>query len=224
MPQQSASNQNPTVKQQRAAARDAKLAAYRKKEAARKRNKLIWIWTGSVAAVAVIALVVTTIVLTPKPASYAGGATPGEIEGVETFENTSEHVSGTVEYPQDPPAGGQHNQVWLNCGVYDVPVPNENAVHSMEHGAVWLTYDPAQVDEDDIAKLKSYLPLSFAVFSPYENMDTPIAVSAWNAQLKVDSADDPRISEFFEQYWRAATVPEPNAVCTGGVDETGSLS
>ena len=53
------------------------------------------------------------------------------------------HVAGPVAYSVTPPVGGDHSPVWLNCGVYDRPVPNERAVHDLEHGAVWVTYRPS---------------------------------------------------------------------------------
>ena len=100
----------------------------------------------------------------------------------------------TVDYAQTPPAGGDHNAVWLNCGIYDQPVPNVNAVHSLEHGAVWVTYDAARRQ-----RRRSSPPLARAAAvdatsssRPYEGLDSPIVMSAWNAQLKLDSADDPR--------------------------------
>ena len=112
------------------------------------------------------------------PKEYEPGSEGAEIEGVETFEHVTEHVEGTVDYDQTPPAGGPHNAVWLNCGIYDQPVPNENAVHSMEHGAVWVTYDAAQVTGDELAALKSQLPSTYVVLSPYEGIDSPIVLSA----------------------------------------------
>src|SRR5215217_3837704 len=64
-----------------------------------------------------------------------------EIPGVEVYANISAaHVQGPIEYPQVPPVGGPHNPIWVNCGVYEQPVPSEMAVHSLEHGAVWITY------------------------------------------------------------------------------------
>lgn len=49
-------------------------------------------------------------------------------------------------------------------------------------------------------------------------MSTPIAVTAWGMQLKVDSADDPRIDEFIKLYRdNRQTTPEYGAPCDGGV-------
>lgn len=213
---------NLTVKQQREQKRQAKLAEYQKQLAKRRRSKLVWWIVGSTAAVVIVGLIVASIVFAPAPPKqYEAGSEGVEIEGVETFENVTEHVDGTVEYEQNPPAGGPHNAVWLNCGIYSQSVPNENAVHSLEHGAVWVTYDPDEVTGDELDTLKSHLPSSYVILSPYEGLDSPIALSSWNHQLKLESADDERIGEFFEEYWRSQNVPEPNAACTGALDAPG---
>ncbi len=204
-------------KQQRQEERAAKLAEYQRNIARRKRTKaLTWALSGlGVAAVA--AVVIGSIALTPQPVKYeiANGALT--IEGVETFEHDTRHTEDPVDYEQTPPAGGPHSFAWLTCKIYDEPVRDMTAVHSLEHGAVWVTYDPAQVSADDIQKLKSVTPSSYAILSPYEGMDTPIAMSAWNAQLKLDSADDKRITEFYKNYWRSNQVPEPGASCVAPV-------
>ncbi|QIG39844.1 DUF3105 domain-containing protein [Microbacterium sp. 4R-513] len=216
---------NTTVKQQREQKRQEKLAEYQKQLAKRKRGKIVWWAVGSAAAVLVIAAIVASIVFAPKPPpTYEAGGTGADIEGVETFENETSHVEGTVDYPQSPPAGGPHNQVWLNCGIYDQPVPNENAVHSLEHGAVWVTYDAAKVSGDDLATLKSFLPSSYVILSPYEGLESAVVLSNWNHQLKLDDVDDPRIGQFFEEYWRSADVPEPSALCSGALDAPGKVS
>ena len=195
-----AAEQQLTVKQQREANRQAKLAEYQAQLKKRQRGKLVWWTVGSVAALAVVAAIVVSYVFAPQYAEYAEGSSGAEIEGVETYENSTTHVEvGTeVDYAQTPSAGGEHYPMWLNCGIYTEPQQDEYATHSMEHGAVWLTYDPAQVSEDDIATLESIAPRTYAILSPYEGMDSPISIQAWNAQLKVDAADDPRLADFFE--------------------------
>ena len=205
-----------TVKQQREQQKQQKLAEYERGLARRRRSRLTWWIVGSTAALVVSGLVAASIIFAPKPATYDAGGTGAEIEGVETFTNETKHVEGTVDYPQ--------NQYWLNCGVYDQPQQNENAVHSLEHGAIWVTYDAARVSGDELATLRSLLPSTYAILSPYEGLPSPTVVSGWNTQLKVDSASDPRIAEFFEEYWRSQNVPEPGAPCTGAIDGPGKQS
>ena len=212
-----------TIKQQRAAERARKLAEFKKREAKAKRNRIIGIWSAVVGGVAVVGIIVTSIVLTPQPVSYDAGGDGAEISGVETFENTAAHVEGVVDYAQTPPAGGEHNQAWLNCGVYEQPVPSENAVHSLEHGALWITYDP-ELPAADLEALKAQLPTTYVVISPFEGLPSPIVLSGWNTQLALDSADDERIPAFFEEYWQSQNVPEPGALCTGAYDAPGKVS
>jgi hypothetical protein len=216
---------NSTVKQQREQKRQEKLAEYQRQLAKRRRSKLVWWVVGGAAAIVVIAVVVASFVFAPAaaPTYEAGNSTGREIQGVETFENETTHVEGTVDYPQNPPAGGPHNAVWLNCGVYTEPQTNENAVHAMEHGAIWVTYDPEAIAGDDLASLKSHLPATYMILSPYDGLDSPIVLSAWNHQLKLDDPDDERIAEFFTEYWRSQNAPEPNASCSGAINGPGKL-
>lgn len=210
-----------TIKEQRAEQRAAKVESYKKEQARKARNKRIGIISAIVAGVAVVALIVTAVVLTvPKNASYSAGGSGAEIEGVETFENTNNHVEGTVEYAQTPPAGGDHAPAWLNCGVYTEAQANENAVHSLEHGAIWVTYDPS-ISDEELSTLKSKLPSTYVILSPFDGLPSPIVLSGWDVQLQVDEASDERIGEFFEEYWKSADVPEPNAACTGAIDGPG---
>ncbi|GAA4065118.1 DUF3105 domain-containing protein [Agromyces indicus] len=213
-----------TVKQQRAAERERKLEEFKKREARMKRNRRIAIGASLAAGLAIVALIVTTVVLTPQRPSYTAGGEGVEIDGVETFQNASEHVEGVVDYEQTPPAGGQHNPAWLNCGIYEEPVPNENAVHSLEHGAIWVTYDAEALSESELETLRSKLPGTYVILSPFEGLPSPIVLSGWNVQLQVDEADDPRIGEFLEEYWQSQNVPEPGALCTGAIDGPGKVS
>ena len=214
-----------TAKQQREQQKREKLAEYQRQIAKRRRSKIAWWAVGGTATVAIAALIAASYFLTPKPVTYARGDGDGTaISGVETFENTANHVEGDVDYPQSPAAGGDHNARWLNCGVYTEPVPEENAVHSLEHGAVWVAYDADAVGEADLETLKSKLPSSYIILSPYEGLEAPVVMSAWNAQVKLDGADDERVEDFLTSYWRAATVPEPNAACAGALDAPGKQS
>ena len=208
------------VKQQRAAQRAQKLEQYHREQKRSARNRRIGLISGITVAVAVIGLLITSIVLTPQAPSYSAGGDGATIDGVETFENSSAHVQTPVTYPQTPPAGGEHNPTWLNCGVYTEPVPNEYAVHAQEHGALWITYDAA-ISDADLTTLRDLLPSTYIVLSPFDGLPSPIVLSGWNSQLAVDSVDDERIAQFIEEYWQSSSVPEVGAPCTGGLDAPG---
>lgn len=162
---------------------------------------------------------------TPTPAASLGPtSTPSESArptlnvqpGVQVYTNLdSAHTPGHVDYPQTPPVGGPHNPTWQNCGVYSEPVMNEYAVHSLEHGAVWITYQP-ELDAAQVEQLAEITrQSSHRLLSPYPGIDSPIIVSAWGYQLKLTSADDPQLMAFIQQYEQSPDGPEPGAPCDG---------
>jgi len=141
---------------------------------------------------------------------------PGVV--VETYQG-GQHVGPEeqVAYTTSPPFGGAHAAAWATCTgvVYSEPVRSENLVHSLEHGAVWVAYDPEQVDEAEIALLSSKVEgKPFMVMSPYPGMDSPISLQAWGHQLKLDEATDPRVDQFIFALQRNPYVaPEPRGTC-----------
>jgi hypothetical protein len=188
-----------------------------KAKAKEKRTKLL---TVAVIAAAALAIVIPTSVVLSGAAqekSAAATAAAAPIDGVKTFEvASSNHVDTTVAYDQKPGVGGDHNPVWLNCGIYETPVPENNAVHSMEHGAVWITYDGAS--DAEVAALKEAVgEKTYLILSPFPEQGEKIKLTAWGEQLSVDSPDDPRIKTFITKYRQGAQTPEPGAPCTGGI-------
>ena len=143
-----------------------------------------------------------------------------EIDGLETFDTgAATHVPTPVDYPQSPPVGGNHDAQWADCTgtVYDVDIRHENAVHSLEHGAVWITYNPDEVSEADIETLSALVDgQAGRMLSPYVGLDAPVSVQSWNRQLKVESADDPRLDQFADFFASNPESPEPGASCENG--------
>ncbi|NUU21407.1 MAG: DUF3105 domain-containing protein [Streptomycetaceae bacterium] len=201
-----------------------RVAAQRAKEAKSARRRSIII--GSAAAIVAGGVIAGLAAVVMTSDGGGGGSTTATvtvasnvaspIQGVTAYTAQSTHVGGDVTYQQVPPVGGQHNQVWQNCGIYDKPVPNKHAVHSLEHGAIWITYNPT-LPADQLDKLKAKAKQDYMLLSPYAGMSTPITVTSWGMQLKVDNADDPRIDQFITQYRNnKQTTPEYGAACTGG--------
>lgn len=145
----------------------------------------------------------------------------GGVEGEKTFSYAGgEHQTGRIEYKENPPVGGPHNPVWQNCGVYAAPLNDEYAVHSLEHGAVWITYRP-DLPAADVDKLKALVDgRSYTLLSPRPDLPSPVVASAWNRQVAVDSAGDARLKAFLDKYEGGTQAPERGAACSGGYAET----
>ena len=175
----------------------------------RMRFKQIASWLGTLAA---------TIVLLAVAISGAERLREPQIAEIQTYDNlTPEHGSGPIAYPQSPPVGGPHDPVWQNCGTYEQPIRSENAVHSLEHGAVWIAYQP-NLPAEAVARLKELArERSYILLAPYPDLPTPIVATAWGAQLRLDGPENEQLLEFIAQYLQGPQSPEPGAVCTGGV-------
>jgi uncharacterized protein DUF3105 len=139
------------------------------------------------------------------------------IEGVEAFEIASNaHTTANLVYDHRPPAGGEHNPTPATCGFYDSDPPaDQHMVHSLEHGAVWIAFDPDidAAEKDALRDLVGSEPKTMA--SPYEGLESPLVVTAWARQLQLDSVDDPRLEQFIDRYRASGQSPEPTAACAG---------
>jgi hypothetical protein len=135
------------------------------------------------------------------------------------------HKDGALTYVTNPPVGGDHNAQWQNCmgDVYAEPIANEHAVHSLEHGAVWVTYKQG-LAQDQVDKLKAKVEgKDYMFMSPIAGLDKNISLQVWGYQLKVDNADDARIDEFIKALRSNASM-EPGAACSGGNTTTGPIT
>jgi hypothetical protein len=175
------------------------------------------------ALVVAAALVVPRLVDDEDDDERAGGNRTSEeqssqagadLDDVRVSEPEPSHDNGDLDYPESPPVGGAHNDVWLDCGVYDDPLPEEYVVHDLEHGTVWITYEPG-LDDDVVEALAEALPQN-GILSPYDDLRAPVVVTVWGRQLDLTGADDPRLALFIEEFAEGVTSPEPFASCEGG--------
>jgi hypothetical protein len=130
-----------------------------------------------------------------------------------------QHIGPTdrVAYTHFPPFGGAHDYNWAACTgvVYPNPVRNENMVHALEHGAVWIAYDPSRISGPALDSLRQRVDNQpFMMLSPYPGLDQPISLQSWGHQLKLSDANDPRIDQFIQALRRNQyTYPEVGASC-----------
>src|SRR5581483_1170489 len=163
-------------------------AARREAEARRQRRSKALEIGAIVVAIALIGIAVIAGVQSWR-------AEPAPVPaGTESFANLSrDHAPTAVAYDRTPPAGGRHSAVWQNCGFYAAPIAAEHAVHSLEHGAVWITYRPG-LPSAEIERLKALAAeQSHMLVSPIADQAAPIIATAWGEQIRLDSVDDDRL-------------------------------
>jgi nitrate reductase NapE component len=136
------------------------------------------------------------------------------VDGVEGWDGTP------PEYELTPPAGGNHLGQWQTCTgiVYSEPITDGHAVHSLEHGAVWLTYDPEIASEDEVAELaKKIEGRNYSFMSPYPEQGVKISLQSWGNQYQTDDAGDGNIDRYLNYYIQNRDfAAEPGATCSGG--------
>ena len=130
-----------------------------------------------------------------------------------------DHVAGPVRYAVVPPVGGPHNETWMNAGIYTTPVPSERAIHNLEHGAVWITYNP-DLPSAQVTQLTTFVTKQSAIVEPPASagaastsnryidlspwagttLPSPIVISAWGHQLRVSTPTDPRLQQFVDAF------------------------
>lgn len=222
-----------SASQNTSATRKERIEEMRRAEQARERRNRFLVITGSVVAVAALVAGGVFVVKSQSKdgdgadaksssSSSSGKFTTGA-DGVRTWKGKlgRTHVAKRVKYPTEPPVGGDHNQVWMNCDgeVYTKAIDNMNAVHSLEHGAVWVTYNSKAAKADVEALAAKVEKTPYTLMSPDDDQADPIMLTAWGHQRTVTSANDANVAKFFEKFVQGAQTPEPGAACTGGLSQ-----
>ncbi|HLU74871.1 MAG TPA: DUF3105 domain-containing protein [Nonomuraea sp.] len=196
---------------EKAQARREHLQRMRAEQRRKERRTALLMWgTGGLVIVLLVGLVGFYLVKQARETSMD--------EVVTASYDGGQHVWDKVAYKETPPMGGEHNNYWQQCDIYDKPIHNEHAVHSLEHGAVWITYRP-DLPADQLEKLRDVASTTgqrdYMLVSPFEGLPAPIVATTWNNQLKLDSPDDPRLPAFIKRYQNGPDTPEPGATCGG---------
>ena len=127
-----------------------------------------------------------------------------EVKGEFFPAQSREHVATGATHPDynsDPPTGGWHYNTPAQTGIYDKELPDEQLLHNLEHGHIWIAYrpdlDPAVVEKlAEIAKSTG----SKMIMTPRAKNDKPIAIMAWEYLLKLDNFDEVQIKGFIKAH------------------------
>jgi Protein of unknown function (DUF3105) len=126
-----------------------------------------------------------------------------------------EHLMAPIDYDRPAPSGGDHlfAPFWLNCGVYEGEVPDELAVHSLEHGAVWIALgsDSTDADRERAAELADGRK---AFVSDVPDLEDPVQLVAWGVRLPLDSLEGDAPEAFLDEFIDGSGAPEAGLSCS----------
>jgi hypothetical protein len=138
-------------------------------------------------------------------------------EGIEVYPaTTNATVRGSIDYDREPPTNGDHDPLWQNCGFYEKPIKARHAVHSMDHGVVWITHRP-DLPAGQVEALRPYGEKNYVIVSPYPGQDAPVIATSWRVQLELEGPRDPRLSQFVDQFRISELSPLSGNRCSLGV-------
>ncbi|TDC10254.1 DUF3105 domain-containing protein [Nonomuraea longispora] len=196
---------------EKAQARREHLEKMRAEQRRKQRRSALLMWgTGGLIIVVLVGVVGFYLVKQARETSL-DAVTSARYEG-------GQHVWTKVSYKETPPVGGQHHNNWQQCAIYDKPIHSEHAVHSLEHGAIWITYRPdlPKAQLDALTQVASSTgQQDYMLMSPFPDLPSPIVVSSWGHQLKLTDANDPKLGAFIKKYQNGPDTPELGATCGG---------
>jgi hypothetical protein len=211
---------------------------------ARKRRTRVW---SLVAAAVAVAAIVAVVILQPfagaTPQDVLAAAPAAEkaaaCDDVKTIDaygglpaddpksQDRTHIGTTPDfptapplssYPSVPPTSGPHNPTPLAGGVYDSPPPVDQTIHSLEHGAAIVWYDPSATGTalDDLKEFYSQKLASQnvsqdrVIVAPYDYPDqgaaghlpdgVQMALVAWHRLQTCANVSLPAAFDFTSQY------------------------
>ncbi len=116
-----------------------------------------------------------------------------------------EHISNGAAHPDynsNPPTSGWHYAKPADERFYDKELPDEQLIHNLEHGDIWIAYKP-DLSKEMTKQLKSFAGF-MAIVTPRVKNDTDIALVAWGRLDKFNvengKLDKQRIRDFILRY------------------------
>ncbi len=122
-----------------------------------------------------------------------------------------EHVAVGATHPaynSNPPTSGWHYSEPATWGVHQDELPDEQLIHNLEHGGIWISYSGID-DSTKSALEKMGKSQSKVVVEPRAKNDSPIVLASWGRLLKMDKFDEQLILNFIKANRNQS--PEPFA-------------
>ncbi|MFA4871661.1 MAG: DUF3105 domain-containing protein [Patescibacteria group bacterium] len=153
-------------------------------------QKTMW-WI--IGPMAIIGVVYGLIIWSRQP---GGQEWPGQAHPILGVQHISVGASHPA-YNSNPPTSGWHYAQPANWGVYQTELPDEQVVHNLEHGGVWISYkeidDATKVALEKIGRANSQI-----IVTPRRANDAHIALASWGRLQKLEQFDETAIMNFIK--------------------------
>lgn len=124
----------------------------------------------------------------------------GKVEEFEIEGRDHVGVETEVNYNSNPPTSGKHLSQAENWGIYDKGVDDRAAVHSLEHGGIWISYQDITDEEKRILEEIGRKNPQSTIVSPRLKNDDKIVISSWGKMMRLKSADKALIQKYIDTY------------------------
>jgi hypothetical protein len=200
------------------ARRQAKEEALRAQARRERRDRFVRL---AVVVALIGALVWFIFLRTSTPEAIAGH----DIASFSTDNGGQQTHQGPYNYDPEttgtnPPVSGRHDPTPAECGLHAEKIPDENFVHTLEHGAVAVLYQP-DLDIADIKRIEEIVS-GFddkTLSAPYEGLETPVVVASWANKMPLDSVDADAIEEYIDTFRGEPPAPEAQQECPNTSDD-----
>ncbi|MFB6212733.1 MAG: DUF3105 domain-containing protein [Candidatus Magasanikbacteria bacterium] len=151
---------------------------------------------GSVGVVGI--LIVLVMLFSPS-----GGGSGLSLQGKKVSIMNRKHIDKGVNfknYNSNPPTSGPHWTNQAGWGVYSKPLPDEQLVHNLEHGGIWISYKPKKVSSSTLDQMKNLAQkyTNAVILTPRSKNDSPIAVASWGRLMKLKKFQRKKVEKFIK--------------------------
>ncbi len=147
---------------------------------------------------------IIVVLLLPKPNHRQELGQSYPIQGQDHIEIGASHAP----YNSNPPTSGPHYVKPAVWGAYQTELPDEQLVHNLEHGGIWISYKGIDATTktalEKIASSQQKL-----IMEPRANDDAPIVLASWGRLQKFQTYDEKGIIAFINANKNQS--PEPLA-------------
>ena len=150
----------------------------------------------------------------PTSGGVPAGPRPRASRASRPSPSQPEYTEAALAYDHLPPAGGDHFPVPSTCGFYssNPPRPSWSCTTS---STVRSGHRP-DLDDAELGALRELAAQETKLIAtPFEDMDSPLTVTAWGRQMPLDSVDDPRLRQFIDTYRDGPAALGAGNACQG---------